>query len=346
MRILYGISGEGMGHSTRSAVIIEELQKDNQMRIVSSGRPYEYLKKKFSDVEKVGGFFLVYRDNALKRRLTLFHNLVRMGSTFFHNLKFIRIIFKFRPQIIITDFEPFTAMLGFILRKPVISIDNQYIVKTKIEFKKEMNKLDWFIVRFVLALVVPFAKHYIVTTFFYPENKKKNVTLVPPIIRKEIIKAKRKEKDYVLVYQTSPSNKKLLEDLKKINEKFIVYGFHMNKKDKNLIFREFSEKQIVKDMAECKAVITNGGFTLMSEALYLKKPILSEPVRKQMEQYINAKYLEKLGYGKYCEKADEKVIREFLANLEFYKKNLKKMKGNGNKKAVTLMRKLIKKYTR
>jgi len=46
MRILYGVSGEGMGHSTRSAAIIDVIRKEHKIKIVSSGKPYEYLKKK------------------------------------------------------------------------------------------------------------------------------------------------------------------------------------------------------------------------------------------------------------------------------------------------------------
>ena len=38
----------------------------------------------------------------------------------------------------------------------------------------------------------------------------------------------------------------------------------------------------------------------MSEAVYLRKPMLSVPVERQFEQVLNALYLQQLGYGGYA----------------------------------------------
>ena len=37
MRILYGVNGEGMGHATRSRVVIDALIENHDVRVVSSG---------------------------------------------------------------------------------------------------------------------------------------------------------------------------------------------------------------------------------------------------------------------------------------------------------------------
>ncbi|WP_263641100.1 glycosyltransferase family protein [Methanobrevibacter arboriphilus] len=57
-------------------------------------------------------------------------------------------------------------------------------------------------------------------------------------------------------------------------KKFIVYGFNKEGIEGNLTFRKFNEDKIYEDMSNAKAVITNGGFTLISEAIYLKKTYL------------------------------------------------------------------------
>ena len=44
-------------------------------------------------------------------------------------------------------------------------------------------------------------------------------------------------------------------------------------------------------------MVTGGGFSLLSEAVYLGKPVLSIPLRGQFEQLMNARYLERDGYG-------------------------------------------------
>ena len=43
MKILYGVAGEGMGHATRSRVVLDELVKEHEVRIVTSGRACEHL---------------------------------------------------------------------------------------------------------------------------------------------------------------------------------------------------------------------------------------------------------------------------------------------------------------
>ena len=77
------------------------------------------------------------------------------------------------------------------------------------------------------------ADYYLINTFFYPEIKKKNTFLFPPILRPEILKAKVKHKEHILAYQTSKSDKRIMKNLGKINEKFIVYGFDTYKRKGN-----------------------------------------------------------------------------------------------------------------
>ena len=46
-----------------------------------------------------------------------------------------------------------------------------------------------------------------------------------------------------------------------------------------LTYRPFSEAGFIADLSSARAVIAGGGFTLLGEAVYLQKPILSVPVR-------------------------------------------------------------------
>lgn len=42
MRILYGVAGEGMGHATRSRVVIDHLTRHHEVEVVVSGRAHDY----------------------------------------------------------------------------------------------------------------------------------------------------------------------------------------------------------------------------------------------------------------------------------------------------------------
>ncbi len=68
--------------------------------------------------------------------------------------------------------------------------------------------------------------------------------------------------------------------------------------------------------------MANGGFTLISESIYLKKPVLSIPVKGQFEQILNAIYLERLGYGEFHEELEKDSVIHFLSKLDSYNDSL------------------------
>ena len=333
-KILYAVCGEGMGHAIRSAVIIKHLLKKNEAIIVSDNKAFDYLSERFENVYKISGYNIVYDNNEVRNLKTLIRAMKSLPGDLKRNLLFLyRSIKEFKPDFILSDFEPFSNMIANFMRIPLISISNQHIL-TKTKMKLSKNFQSRMITKIVNRLYAVRPKKYLITTFFYPEVKnKKRASLFPPILREEVFSLRPALKDHVLVYQTSKTYEKLVPILKKIvNQKFIVYGLDKNKKERNVIFRKFNEDKFLKELASSKAVITNGGFTLIGEALHLGKPILSVPVRKQYEQTLNAAFVQKLKYGEYHADLSEKAILGFLSNLGVYRESLKKYKRNDNSK--------------
>ena len=79
---------------------------------------------------------------------------------------------------------------------------------------------------------------------------------------------------------------------------FIVYGARPGTKSKTLIIKPISRAGFLEDLAGARAVIATAGFSLISEALFLRKPILALPSQDQFEQLLNASQIESAGYGK------------------------------------------------
>jgi uncharacterized protein (TIGR00661 family) len=77
-------------------------------------------------------------------------------------------------------------------------------------------------------------------------------------------------------------------------------------------------------------VVASAGFTLMGEAVYLHRPMLAEPVGKQFEQIINARYLQKEGFGLHAEEIDQAALGEFLERAPEFEKNLSRYAQDGN----------------
>ena len=347
-RIFYSVCGEGMGHAIRSSVILEHLTKKYDVYIFSSERAYEFLNNKFDNVFEIGGFNTVYENNVVRTKKTFFKAL-KANPT---NLKEgYNVLYKeckrIKPNIIISDFENYSSMLSKIMNIPLISLDNIHML-TQCEYDYPPNhRADMLTAKAVTKSYILRPKRHIITSFFYPPLKHPKMTaLYPPVLREEIMKLEPVEGEHVLVYQTAESSINLMEELKKLDYKFIVYGFNKDEVDENLTYRSFNEEQIFEDMRTAKAIIVNGGFTMISEAIYLKKPIYSTPAHKNFEQILNGFYVEKLGFGEYHDKLDVKKIESFLDNLDKYQENLNKVEPWDNTEILKDLDLSIEKYAR
>lgn len=323
-RIFYALCGEGMGHAIRSGIVIKHLLKKNEVAIFASNRGYNYLSKKFNNVYRIEGFNGVYESNTLNFVKMFINNFKDIPHDLKNNLILMYKVAKiFKPNLIISDFEFYSNLFSKIIRIPLISLDHTHVL-TKCKIKVPKKYLGARIMgEGVVRTMIQFSHKYLITNYFYPPVKNPlKVKIYPPILRDEILKLKPKNGEHILVYQTSESNVDLLNLLKEFEYKFIFYGFHEEKKDVNLIFKPFNEFSFFEDLASSKAVITNGGFNLITEALYLEKPVFSIPVKNHYEQIVNAIYLERSGYGEFNERPKKKELERFLSKLDLYRENI------------------------
>lgn len=347
-KVFYGVCGEGMGHAIRSGVLIEELSKKHDVYVFSSERAYTYLNDKFENVFEIGGFNTVYENNIVRTKKTFFKAL-KTNPT---NLKEgYEVLYKkakeIKPNIIISDFENYSSIVGNLLNIPLISVDNIHMVsQTNYEYP-EHHTVDMFTAKAVTKAYILRPKRYILTSFFYPPLRHPEKSAIyPPVLRKEMFKLKPEDGEHIFVYQTSSSSINLMEELKKVDEKFIVYGFNKEEFDDNLTYRVFNEDQIYEDMRTSKAMIVNGGFTTISEGIYLKKPIYSIPALKNFEQILNGFYVEKLGYGEMHKRLTSYTVKSFVNNLETYKNNLKSFEITDNLEILKDIEESIQKYSK
>jgi len=133
----------------------------------------------------------------------------------------------------------------------------------------------------------------------------------------------------------------LFNSLRRFNEPFIIYGFHTERTDGNLKYKRFNEDEFYHDISSAKAVIVNGGFTVISEALYLKKPIFSLPIRHQFEQLFNAQCIERMGVGVSRKKFCEDDFRDFVSHLDSFSENLLKYDAGDQEKILARIKQEI-----
>jgi uncharacterized protein (TIGR00661 family) len=365
MRILYGVVGEGMGHATRSRVVIEHLlARGHELRIVVSGRAHGFLVDRLRGkprvaIEEIHGLTLSYEDNEVALGESLLHNLEEAPRGLLRNIQVYQKVAEdgFEPELVVSDFESWAYLYGVNHRIPVVSIDNMQILD---RCQHGLGVTDWKSFDFRLAklavkLKLPGAYHYLVTSFFFPPVRKKRTTLVPPILRPEILAARREPGEHVLVYQSAASNEALLPMIADLDVPFRVYGrgaagapgHHDPVTGERPIGKArirlcpFSETGFVEDLRTARAVIAGGGFSLMSEAVHLRVPMLSVPIEGQYEQELNARYLEKLGYGRFATELEPETIRRFLADTASCARALEAYEPKDNSLAIGCVDELV-----
>jgi len=322
MRILYGVVGEGMGHATRSGVLLDHLTRQHEVHVVVSGRARDYLAQRFENVRKIWGLTIQYEGNSVRKLETFLENLKGAVKGFPENIRaYFDLVDDFKPDVVVSDFESFSYLYAKNHMLPVISVDNMQIINRcqHAESLLSGHEKDFELTKSIVKAKLPGCFHYLVTTFFYPPLRKDRTTLLPSILRPEVLAAKSEPGEHLLVYQTSTTNTQLLGALKSSGIPCRVYGVRRgiaaDEVDDNLTFRPFSEKGFIEDLRTARAVVAGGGYTLMSEAVYLHKPLLSLPVQGQFEQTLNALYLQELGYGHHAEVLDQQTLNSFLADV-------------------------------
>jgi len=340
-RILYGVAGEGMGHAIRSRVIIDHLSREHDVQVVVSGRAHDYLKAREHDrlgVKKIWGLTIVYEENTVRNLRTVLSN-VRHGvlGGVPQNVKaYFDLVEAFRPEVVVTDFETWSAMFARRHRLPCISVDNIQVVN-RCQHPAEIirgKRQSYLVGKGLVKAKVGPCYHYLISTFFYPKVVKPRTTLHPPAFRPEILAAKSERGEHLVVYQTSTSNQELPEILRRSGLECRTYGLRRelteDLREGNLVYRPFSEKTFVEDLRTARAVVSGGSFTLMSEAVYLHKPMLSVPVQRQFEQIMNARWLQKLGYGMEADRLTERRLGEFLERLPDLERRITEYRQDGN----------------
>jgi uncharacterized protein (TIGR00661 family) len=340
MKILYGVVGEGMGHAMRSRVILEHLVgQGHDVEIMASGRAVDFLGKRFAGVNRIHGLHMIYDENRVRRGKTIWSNVLSGAAAVPGQIAaYFELLKDFHPEVVISDFESWTYYFAKAHRLPIISIDNMQIIN---RCTHPPDMLDGYETEFQVTKAfvkgkLPFCDRYLITTFFFPEVRKERTELVPPILRPEILAATPVAGEHLLVYQTAAGNEGLADLLASAGVECRVYGMRRDLTEEvvegNVRYRPFSEAGFVADLASAHGVVAGGGFTLMGEAVVLGKPMLAIPVEHQFEQVLNARWLERLGYGRMARKLDDaSKLHDFLAAVPACSERLASYRQDGNR---------------
>jgi uncharacterized protein (TIGR00661 family) len=320
-RIIYGVAGEGFGHSSRAHLIGQHLiDSGNELILVASQKAYAYLAQYFGQsVREIFGLRLVYNNRNLSCTRTIATNLINFSRCYCETASLLSESFSsFRPELVISDFEPFSAWWAWHNDVPFVSIDHEHML-TMCKLRHSIRHWHPRLTSGLVARCHYFgASAYIVLNFFRASLKTESAILAPPVVRPVAYSCKPTAGEHIVLYTSDRSDReRLLETLGSAGkQRFHIYGYNESSERGNCVFKKTSTEGFLADLASCRGVIATAGFSLISECIHFNKKMLLLPIAGQYEQMINARYAEELGLGLSRNAFDSDALKEFLSSID------------------------------
>ena len=332
-RILYGIHGTGHGHAMRGLTIARRLA-EHDFLFVTNGDAPSLLEKEFP-VARLENLGTVCRDYKVDLPATVAQAVPILLRRNQITEKLLRIMDDFKPDCCMTDLEYFVPRAAKQSGLACLTLDHQHVITCcRHKLPPEMW-FDYFLQGLTPRyLFSPTEENLIISFYAPPVRAGYNAKIAPPILRRSVQDLRPCDRGHVLVYQSNSTHRGLLDFLKAATRRTCYIFGYKNKvgREGNLVFRPKSEEEFLELLEGASYVICGGGHTLMTEALFLGKAILSLPLKAFVEQRFNALYIEQLGYGMQADMFNlrQGLLAEFEAQIGKFTRNVSKGNFCGN----------------
>lgn len=311
--IFYSLPGEGLGHAIRTISILEQLDPSIEVHVFTWGEAYNFFKNEnYKHLYEITALPFGRNKNGcinMTKTSVNFFKFLKNYKKYFNKVKDLAI--QLKPDLIISDFEPILPRIAIKLGIKHISIDNQH--KFSRCYSNDVSlklKIYCWLMGLYTELLVPKPDKAVVSTFYHNSIKRNShkTILTNCFMRKLLENTKPTDDGFILLYYKISSGATILKELHKISDKYKikVYGCPKDKRDYgglktgNIQYFDILNEPFIKDLASCSYLFCSSGNQLLGEAVFYGKPIFTVPEVNQAEQFINAHFIEKLGFGVHC----------------------------------------------
>mgnify|MGYP001216674612 CR=1 FL=1 len=309
-KILYGINGTGWGHLTRANALIPELKNFADVDVLVSGK-MQNLELDVDVKYNFKGFRFYYKKGSVDIIKTL------RKFDYINAFKDISSLNVKQYDFVVSDFEPITAWSCFFKKHPYLQVSHQASFLSKLTPRPKNTFLPLKLHGEFTLQYFAYSKNYIGVHF-----DKYDKHILPPLLRDKIYHAKDTVfNDHISVYLPAYETKRLIDFFSQFpNYNFEIFSLDCKKEfsEKNLKIFPLSD-YFIESIISSSGCISSAGFEANAEALYLKKPLLSIPIKYQYEQACNAAALKKLGV-KVISDLDFDLVKDWLANPPYLPK--------------------------
>lgn len=333
LKYLFVVQGEGRGHMTQ-AISLRELLTNagHEVCCVLVGKSmrreipsffHDKIKCKVYSFESPN-FIVDAKNKSVKIGPTIAYNLAR-AKYFLENLKEIDDKIKeYQPDVVI-NFYDFLCGLYFLWYKPkvkYICIGHQYLMlHPEFQFPKQ-KMFEKLLVQLNTQVTSFRADKKLALSFrSLSPHTKERITIVPPLLRKEIFNLSPLNKPFILAYVVNEGYSEEIILWHEKNSQVEVHCF-WDKKDApeelevrpNLFFHRINDAKFLDLMKSCQGYACTAGFESVCEAMYLGKPVLMVPTEGHFEQECNALDAHTSDAGIYTSSFDLTSFMEFIPN--------------------------------
>jgi uncharacterized protein (TIGR00661 family) len=283
MKILYAVQATGNGHISRAMEILPYLEQYGSVDIFLSGAN-STLQMDASVKYRSKGLCLFYNSFG---SLDYWGTIRRFAPL--RIMKEVQDLPVEKYDLVLNDFECITALACAFKKVPSVNFGHQASFQSpKTPRPLQKNWMGEMILQNYARATQYIGLHFQAYDDF----------ILPPVIKKEILRAEPTDKGHITVYLSSYSDQELDKIFSKLKDfSFQVFSKEVNQavKKNNILFIPVNGDAFNKSLINCRGIITGAGFETPAEALYLGKKLMVIPIGGQYEQSCNAAALEKLG---------------------------------------------------
>lgn len=299
--VVYGVCGEGLGHAARALALIERLEQDTTVHILTCGEAHDFFRKQgYPRLHRIPGITFAKKGQSIDWPVSVVQCFEYVLGGDSHLSRVAKIFEAIRPDIAVTDFEPLVPRIALRKRVPVLGIDNQAKISrcvlqdlpAGLRFYQLITSalIDWLVPRQVPRVV----------SCFHPEYCKPNKpvrAVVGPLLRNSVTRLRPTDGGFALVYYKEIVGECLFRTAECLGMRTLVYGGCEHAHRWPAFEFHPHGAGFVESLAACSILVCPAGNQLLGEAGFFGKRTICIPQRGQYEQAINGFYMEKMGLG-------------------------------------------------
>lgn len=348
MRILYGVHGYSRGHATRAAAVLSELVREHEVLILAGPDARDLLSERFDVVPIPSLRFEYGPEGRISPRTTLRKNGRLIGDMLVHgpvSRRLARKVKAFRPDVAISDAEPWTHRVAARLRIPRVSFDHFGImVYCDVPFAPG-DRLASAFDRLAYRVLMGRPERVLVSSFYEAPARSREVKIIGPLLGEEVRAIDVPRREHILVYLNNGEHQltpRLRAELERSDLPLVVYGAGRVGQEGKLDFRAPSRRGFLEDLASARAVVSTAGNQLVGEALYFGRPLLVLP-EDTVEQRMNGAAVARLGVGEMLDfdDLDAAALHRFVDRIPVYEAAATAHAGDGRDDALDLLHRWI-----